>query len=162
MKVKHKWIKGYEGSYSVGTNGGIMSHSRIDKSGRAIRSRILKTSNHKLGYPQVVLTTTDGVRKNHLVHVLVATAHIPNPHNLPVVKHLDHDPTNPDVSNLMWDTQQQNTEDSIAKEYVFKSPTNKVVRIHNLAKFCRENNLTERAMYSVASGKSASHYGWTL
>jgi hypothetical protein len=159
MKVKHKWIDGYKGSYSIGTDGGVLSHSRIDKSGRAIRSRMLRTSDHKHGYPQVVLTNQQGKRKNHLVHVLVATAHIPNPTNLPIVKHVDHNPRNKHACNLMWDTQQQNTEDSIAKTYVLQHVTRGEVIVINLSRFCREHNLSESVLRAMVAGKQVNHSG---
>jgi len=48
------------------------------------------------------------------VHILVATAFIGNPNDLPQVDHKDNDPTNPKASNLQWVTGTQNT--LLAKE----------------------------------------------
>lgn len=47
------------------------------------------------------------------VHRMVAEMFIPNPCNLPVVRHLDGDPTNNTVRNLAWGTQKDNYEDSV-------------------------------------------------
>lgn len=44
-----------------------------------------------------------------LLHRLVATVHLPNPNNLPVVMHLDNNKQNCRVSNLKWGTILDNT-----------------------------------------------------
>lgn len=43
-----------------------------------------------------------GKQKTCLVHRLVAEAFIPNPDNLPICHHIDHNPLNNRVDNLMW------------------------------------------------------------
>lgn len=48
-----------------------------------------------------------------LVHRIVAEMFIPNPDNLPVVRHLDGDPTNNVVWNLAWGTVKDNWEDAV-------------------------------------------------
>lgn len=44
----------------------------------------------------------NGVRQTVFLHRLVAEAFIPNPDNLPVVHHIDGNPLNNRVDNLMW------------------------------------------------------------
>jgi len=46
--------------------------------------------------------------KNCSVSRLVAITYIPNPNNLPVVRHLDNNKYNNHVSNLEWCTQKTN------------------------------------------------------
>ena len=57
------------------------------------------------GYPHVHLydinTKKSRIRR---LNRLVAILYIPNPHNLPVVMHLDNNPLNNRVSNLKWGT----------------------------------------------------------
>lgn len=59
-------------------------------------------------------------------------------------------------------TRQENIEASLAKSYEFVSPSGEVVQVHNLSKFCRENNLDNGAMTKVASGERKSHKKWML
>lgn len=46
--------------------------------------------------------------KCHMIHRLVAETFIPNPHNKPIVHHIDHCKTNNHVDNLMWVTHHEN------------------------------------------------------
>jgi len=48
-----------------------------------------------------------------------------------------------------------------AKEWLFKSPEGELIKIENLLKHCRENNLTQSCMNEVHSGKARSHKRWT-
>lgn len=60
----------------------------------------------------------DLCKKTHFVHRLVALAFLPNPNNLPVVNHIDEDPTNNCVSNLEWTTYRGNAQHSNGKPIV--------------------------------------------
>lgn len=55
-----------------------------------------------------------GVRHHRYMHRLVAEAFIPNPHNYPIVRHLDDDPNNNCVENLAWGTCLDNVHDCIS------------------------------------------------
>lgn len=55
----------------------------------------------------------NGRRYHKYLHRMVAEAFIPNPHNYPLVRHLDDDPSNNDVDNLAWGTQYHNMQDCI-------------------------------------------------
>lgn len=146
------WIKveGFPG-YSVNEEGQV----RNDRRGRVLTPRL-----HEKGYQRYALYK-DGRAFNVRAHVVVATAHVPNPDNLPEVNHLDEDKTNNHKNNLAWSTRQENVEYSSAHAYGFISPDGKEHRFFNLCKFCLENGLAQSAMQHVTTGKRQHHKGWT-
>lgn len=87
-----------EGEYDVSDDG------RVRRRGT---TRELALCINAQGYLRVDLHI-NGRHTRFSVHRLVAQAHLPNPHNLPVVDHVDHDVTNNRVDNLRWCTQSQN------------------------------------------------------
>lgn len=60
-----------------------------------------------------IVTYYHGIRTRVYVHRIVAEMFIPNPENLPVVRHLDGNPTNNVVWNLAWGTSKDNWEDAV-------------------------------------------------
>ncbi|AGM15384.1 HNH endonuclease [Phaeocystis globosa virus] len=70
------------------------------------RDRIMKQQLNEGGYYLVGLCYKK--QKKFLVSRLVATAFVPNPHNLPEVHHINKDPTDNRASNLMWVTAMEN------------------------------------------------------
>lgn len=86
-------------SYLVSTEGEV-KHKKTNK--------ILKPKIDKDGYLSVGLSMgARGQRKMVMVHRLVAEAFIPNPHNKPLVTHLDGNNANNKYTNLMWVTEQE-------------------------------------------------------
>lgn len=51
--------------------------------------------------------------KNYTIHRTVALSFVPNPDNLPVVRHLDGNKFNNNYSNLAWGSTQDNAADAI-------------------------------------------------
>ena len=90
-------VKGYKGKYMVSNIGRVKSlnYRNTGKEG------IMKPQDNGHGYLQVELCK-DGKREQPLVHVLVATAFLENPDNLPEVNHKDEDKANNCVENLEW------------------------------------------------------------
>ena len=101
------WLPtGYEG-YFVSNAGHIWGPGKHGHAG------LLKpTPNIRTGHLEVSLHV-NGVRIRKYIHRLVAEAFIPNPHNYPIVRHLDDDPSNNQVENLAWGTQRDNMRDAI-------------------------------------------------
>lgn len=64
------------------------------------------------GYHIGVGLRCNGYRHSLYVHQLVAKAFVPNPRNLPLVRHLDDDPFNNYFENLAWGTQTENMRDA--------------------------------------------------
>jgi len=65
--------------------------------------------NSGKGQPYVMVTIN---RSRKLLHRCLAETFIPNPNNLPEVRHLDDNKENFSLSNLAWGTQSDNWEDA--------------------------------------------------
>lgn len=100
-----KEVKGYENLYEVNENDIIRSIPHLRKNGvngsYINKGRIMKQRINTSGY-LVLRLSKNGVVKNEFVHVIVAKAFIPNPHNLPQVNHKDENKLNNNVDNLEW------------------------------------------------------------
>lgn len=84
----------------------------ITKDGKLFRNgKPVKMFFHK-GYMRSVLHNGK-MYKNVKAHRLVAETYIPNPDNLPLVRHLDDNPLNNSIDNLAWGTKSDNTFDGI-------------------------------------------------
>ena len=110
MSEEWRDIKGYEGVYQI-SNLGHIKRIRCAKG----RERIIKGFLTKKRYLKVTLHK-DGIRKDYLVHRLVAETFIPNPQNKPCVDHIDTDKLNNKVENLRWCTYQENNLNELTRE----------------------------------------------
>lgn len=90
-------IDNYETQYLISDNGEI-KNIKTDK--------ILKGTVRN-GYQMVKLTVNE-IKKDYLVHRLVAITFLENPLNLPQVNHKDRNKLNNSVSNLEWVSIQDN------------------------------------------------------
>jgi hypothetical protein len=109
--------------YSVSNLGRVkrLAHERRNVNGSLVRvpekfMKLRLAPNNK--YPAYKAIAVDlrkegGERKTVRVSRLVATAFIPNPGNLPVVNHLDSNPTNNRADNLEWTTPKGNSQHCI-------------------------------------------------
>lgn len=84
--------------YSINTKGEVKNNST---------NRILKPRTAGKGYYCYNLYNETG-NTNKYIHRLVAETFIPNPHNLPMVDHIDGDKSNNIIDNLRWVTNYQN------------------------------------------------------
>jgi len=100
-----KPVKGHEGYYEVSNTGKVKSLVNRYKNTKKVFELKQETST-KYGHKRVQLSKP--VRARKLVHRLVAEAFIPNPDNKPQVSHLDHDGSNNNIENLVWETQSEN------------------------------------------------------
>ena len=112
-----KPVVGYEGLYEVSNLGNVRSLDRIvddvflDRHRtRRFRGKMLsQKTTKKYKYKQVNLYDENRNGKTWLVHTLVATAFIPNPHGYKEINHIDENGTNNNVSNLEWCDRWYNT-----------------------------------------------------
>lgn len=105
-----KDIPGYVGYYQVSNLGRVRSLSRIvaRKTGSLfINGKLLKQYNTNKGRLEVHLCR-NGKWVHWLVHRIVATTFLPNPHNLPQINHLNGDPRDNRLDNLEWCDQSRN------------------------------------------------------
>lgn len=105
---KYDNIPGFPGYY-ISKRGHLWSHRK--GSGRRLKPHL----NKLWGRYQCLLTNNQGKKVLCKISRLVALAWIPNPDNLPVVMHLDDNPSNDYYKNLKWGTQKQNMEDARKK-----------------------------------------------
>lgn len=85
--------------YEISTNGAVR------RGGNILKQFVIK------GYYAFNVTDTEEQRKSLRTHREVAKAFLPNPEGLPVVRHIDGDPYNCNVENLMWGTCSENEAD---------------------------------------------------
>ena len=88
-----KPIKGYEGLYSVTSNGKVWS----------IRQHhYMKPATNNNGYEKVVLHSADGKQKTFYIHRLVLNTFNPTNKMNVEVNHIDGNKKNNKLSNLEW------------------------------------------------------------
>lgn len=111
-QLESKWIKGFEGMYSIREDGAIRSHDRLVPHGkipnklRCIKGRWIKTGRTTKGYHCCVLRK-DGKNHNVMIHRLVALHFVEGDTSLEV-NHIDGNKDNNHKSNLEFVTTQEN------------------------------------------------------
>lgn len=112
MKALAAPISGFPG-YRATSDGKIQSIHRRGTKVFAKKWRDLKPSTDAKGYLGLTICANKRRRKAR-VHRLIAEAFLPNPKNLPCVRHLDGGRTNNKLSNLAWGTYVENEHDKHA------------------------------------------------
>lgn len=106
-------VRGFEGYYEVSDTGLVRGVDRIDAGGRRWRGRVLSSERtDKDGYIQQTLCRDSG-RRNSKTHILVLEAFVgPRPPGA-VARHLDGNPRNNALGNLVWGTSSENALDRV-------------------------------------------------
>jgi hypothetical protein len=80
------------------------------------------------------------------IHRLVAETYIPNPTNLPLINHKNENRNDNKVENLEWCDYSYNRCYSQKLIYKIKTPTNTIVEVWSLRKFCKEHNIPRTSL----------------
>ena len=110
-------VQGFEGHYSVSNNARVRSEDRKvvrkDSNLSFLKGKVLAQTPNVVSGHLYVSFTKAGKRDTFLVHRLVAEAFIPNPENLPLVRHLNDVPGDNRLENLAWGTKRDNSYDAV-------------------------------------------------
>lgn len=68
-------------------------------------------------------------------------------------------PWNKGIPN--YESQKQKISETLSKQWIIIYPDGKEIRIKNLTKFCKKNNLFQSNMIKVSQGKQSHHKGFT-
>lgn len=67
----------------------------------------LKPYSSKVGYPRIKMCDNQGMYEEFYIHKLLAQAYLPNARNKSKVHHIDNNPRNNSIDNLLWVTGQE-------------------------------------------------------
>lgn len=118
MEEIWKDVVGYENYYQVSNLGNVRSKDRVVNTWHGVilkKGRMIKQSICNNGYYSVCFQVNN-IKKQCLVHRIVAQAFIPNLDNMPYINHKDENRLNNNIENLEWCTAKYNINYGTCKE----------------------------------------------
>ena len=112
----------FENKYQISNTGKV----RNKKTGL-----ILKPKYNQKGYQYVNLSVDRHKSIKWYIHRLVGFHFIPNPENKPQVNHIDGNPSNNNVDNLEWVTNEENQRHAVLNNLHFQGETHKDSKFTN-------------------------------
>lgn len=109
-----KWIPNYEGQYEINLDGQVRSYWRPRAGWLNQPQKLLNIYIGTNGYYQIQLSRKNKTKRNHCIHELLVETFIgPRPSTNHVVRHLDNNPLNNVLNNLVWGTYRENAADKL-------------------------------------------------
>lgn len=111
-------IPSFKGTYQASSEGKIRSvnHKVVRSNGRTktIQEHILKPAQYDKYGHQMVTLKVNGIQKHRTVHSLILEAFVgERPKDKPVIRHIDGNPRNNCLENLVYGTHQENSIDMV-------------------------------------------------
>jgi len=97
-------IENTNGKYKISNNGSVV------KINKKLPPRVLKGSVNCNGYKLISYVTSEGERRQELLHRVLAKHFLNNPENKPCINHKDGNKLNNDLDNLEWCTKAENNQ----------------------------------------------------
>lgn len=141
-----------------------LSKYKINKKGVILGShnKILKY-NISGGYNCITLLPNDHKTMAYSMHRLLAMTFIPNPHNYPVVNHIDKNTLNNDLDNLEWCTIHHNNVHAQGKKINQIDPkTGEIIEVFGsfIQAYEKFNKKYNNHIYRACVGKYPTAYGF--
>jgi hypothetical protein len=124
----------------------VTEDGRVFSNKKGTLKELIPGSHKQTGYKNIRIRIGNKLVSQG-VHRLVAETYIPNPNNLPLINHKNENRSDNSVNNLEWCDYSYNRCYSQRIMYKIKTPTNQIIEVSSLRKFCKENNIPRTSLF---------------